>query len=1096
MEVFSPKDIKLSGIQLIEASAGTGKTYSIAILFLRMILEEISVDSILAVTFTNAATAELKSRIMDFLKISSSYLMNNNCENSQIKEIIDAYKEKLGNKKILELIITANKNFDESSVFTIHGFCRRLISENSFETGTLFNMELSADTDGMLTEAVEAFWRQEIQKIPKEIIEEISVKEWFSVEKLKDLIKGKLSSKRARIIPPPTGTELSWEKQIGVFSDDSEKSDTCNDLIILLERLFVFVKTYLVKERERSGKMGFDDLLLLLDDALDNPQSSFFLTTAMKERYKAVLIDEFQDTDTLQHKIFKTLFCNGNHIVFFIGDPKQAIYSFRNADVFAYLKARNEIEESSQFTMNTNYRSSKMAVNAVSKMFDVSNPFMIDGIGFPKVTSKKDNENDLVFKGKPSAGITVKFIRSEYASDNELSGNRNWKNRKIKTDYARVKAVEDMCREIIAILNERSEHRIMKDGVESRVKPSDIGVLVNSNDNADLVRRHFSKYSIPFVMASNFSIYKSEEAIDMEIVIEAFVDPSPGKIKAALLTFFFRESIENIQTLSFDESKMEYWLNFFATFQASWEKHRFLTAFSSFLESIDIYKKIAAGSGGERRLTNVRHLMELIHNHESENLTSAESTLQWLKDKMCEASPLEEEQLRLESDDNAVSIATVHKSKGLEYPIVFCPDLWRKSEFGKGFYVSCHDSENDPVLSFNTSDSELQKQYEKEMLSENLRLVYVALTRAKYHTFIYWGNIYGMGSTPLAKLFHGTTKDADFKKLDDFVLFNDLMKISMESFGSISADDRIESPKGNLALKKELLNPKSHRELKKEIKSDWMVTSFSSLTFHKEGEKELFSFSEVIDQEEIAKTDEDKENEPVPDILSFPAGATAGTALHTIFEKIDFKSCDHKELIAEVLDAYNMRYNDEKVEMTGWVEECVNAVLDAPVFNNKSLRDVEKEDVVSEMEFYFPVKNFSGNKLSSLFEGMISISDIPVSGFVHGFIDLIFKLDGKYYLVDWKSNRIGSSIDKYNKKSMTMEMKKHNYVLQYALYLAALDKLLEKRDPDYSYEHNFGGVFYFFLRGVSRKNEYMTGVYFDLPDKTKIDQLKKMMDTK
>jgi len=1091
---FSVREIELSGSSLIQASAGTGKTYSIALLFVRLVLSGIKADSILTVTFTNAATSELKGRVINFLKNALTYLNDEKSadENKELFEIINDYKKSEGSDTVRDRLASAGRDIDNIQIFTIHGFCKRIISENAFETGTLFNMDITANIDEIVQSAVESFWRREIQKIPKAVLEEISPNGWFSIEKIAGLVKGRRSISDLKILPDCESETPSWETAGDLFNENERTSTLCQDLVILFKRLLKEVNAGIEAETEKTGVVGFDDLLKVLESSLNDRRKKDVLIAAMKKKYKAVLIDEFQDTDVLQYQIFKTLFDNGHHALFFIGDPKQAIYSFRNADVFAYLKAGESVAEEKRFTMNLNFRSSKRAVNAVSRLFDQKNPFEIEGIEFPKVTSSAEGENALMFKNEPVCGLGVRFMRSDKAEPFELSGSRTWKNRKLKHEHAKNKAISDMCSSIIEMLESGSGYKIEEKNGPKNIKPSDIAVLVNSNNDAELVKQAFSKCGIPFVMASNASIFESEEAVDVETVLEAVSDFTPGRIKAALLTKFFGMSIAELETLSQNGVDLEKWYSFFSNLNAIWEKRGFLIAFSTFLESMKIYEKTASGSGGERRLTNVRHLVELIHRYENENGVSPESTLRWLKEKMIKKSAAEEEQLRLESDDNAVIITTIHKSKGITYSVVFCPDLWRKAEVRKDTsFLYYHDENGNTVINFDMTNEEGREKFITETLSENLRLVYVALTRAKYLTVVYWGNIYGTGSTPFAKLFHGMKNDADLKSMSDDSMMKGLLKLAEGSDGSIKVTDNISSVKRKLMLENGQIKQKGPEVLQRKIAAGWSTSSFSSITSHHAG---VESDSEYV-----------FENRDTPDpvlmsisnnILSFPAGVKAGVALHSVFEKIDFAEIDNRKVISEVLDSHNIRFNDDGIDMTDWVHECVNSVLDAVVFNGSPLRKVKKDDIVTEMEFFYRTSNFNSREVMRTIGDMVAIPENRFSGFIRGFMDLVFRLDGKYYLVDWKSNRLGDKIEDYDRNSMTLEMKKHNYVLQYSLYLAALDAYLEKKDKNYKYERDFGGVYYFFIRGVTPSNNYSTGIYKDVPEKKLLDGLKKILNGK
>jgi len=1062
MNVFSSRTVELKGKKIVEASAGTGKTYSIAVIVLRLILSGVEINKILAVTFTQAATAELKGRIMKFVRLALMHLKGIDVEDDdlcEIKEIVDAFEKK---GELLKRVAKAYSSLDELSVFTIHGFCRRILSENAFETGVLFNMELSIDGDAVLTDAVQSFWRKNVPDIPADVLGRIENEKWFNIDELKRLVKERLVFKDVRYEPDIKKDCVSWKEQKGLF--DQTEPDICADLMTLLDKMCAYCNKFIDEERERTGILSFDDLLILLERTLDDKARKKLLVSTMKERYCAVLIDEFQDTDPVQYNIFNTFFGNGDHILFYIGDPKQSIYSFRNADIFAYLNAISQMKDE-KYSMDVNYRSCSGLVRAVEAVFTKKGdrPFEIEGIDLPKVSAKKSEFNRLSLNGEPCSGIELRFMRSDSFKGYQLGGRSTFKNRKVKTEHAKERAVSDMVFTIIEMLKNNSEYLIEGKKVEA----SDIAVLVDTNNDADLVRRNLSAYGVPAVTSSNVSVYLSDEAGDVLVVAEAMNNPVPSRVKAALLSVFFRKDIGYISDLEHHASVMEGWVFFFSELQQIWADKGFLSAFNRFLNSNDVFETVALQKEGERSLTNIRHLMELIHRFEQEDLSSLQNTVDWLKEKINDAGQAEEEQLRLESDAQAVNIVTIHRSKGLDYPIVFCPAMWRKSEPSwNSYYLKYHDDKKERVLSFQKSDKDAKEQYRIENLSENLRLAYVAMTRAKYQCIIYWGNIYGLGSCALANLFHGVKGYSDFNKFTDDKMLLDLIDIETQSDGAVKVKEAINSPFYGLDLSVDNKEMVPARSFDKEIVSNWGITSFSALSSHAHGaleDSELFEEKERESQEKTDGAD--------PSILDFPAGAAAGTALHAVFEEIDFKSDNNAKIISEVLEKYNLRFSQDDEDMTPWVEKCINEVLDSPVFDGKTLRDVKPDEILSEMEFFFEVDDFQTQEINELFKGKISVLQNTANGFIHGFIDLIFKLDGKYYIVDWKSNKLGDKKEDYTDKAVEDEMKKHNYIFQYMLYTCALDKYLSVNSDGYSFGKDFGGVSYVFLRGPTFYND-------------------------
>jgi len=1070
MNVFSSRNVELKGTKIVEASAGTGKTYSIAVICLRLVLSGVEIKEILAVTFTQAATAELKGRIMKFIHLALIYLKGKDYKNDddfdEIKEIVDSFEDRA---LLLKRMKKAYSGLDELSVFTIHGFCKRILSENAFESGVLFNMQLATDNDEVLTDAVQSFWRKNVPDMPADVLERISGEKWFDVSELKHLVKERLVFKDVKYMPDVKKDVVSWKEQKGLFGVG--EADLCSDLMTLLDELSLYCTEYIDRERERTGILSFDDLLILLERTLEDKDRKKLLVNTMKERYLAVLIDEFQDTDPLQYRIFNTFFGNGDHILFYIGDPKQSIYSFRNADIFAYLNAISQMPEEDRYTMNVNYRSTSRVVDGVTALFKMKqgHPFEIEGIDMPHVSAKDESENKLTFKGKPCNGIDIRFMRADSFSGYELSKNASFKKKKIKVEPARSRAIDDMVFTIVEMLKDDSDYRIGND----KVKASNIAVLVDTNRDANTVRKSLSFYCVPVVTASNVSVYDSVEANDLLVISKAMANPIPGRVKAALLTMFFRENIQYIQSLENDLEKMESWIFFFCELEEVWNQQGFLSAFNKFFNSYSLSETLASQTDGERALTNVSQLTELLHKYEQENLSSPGSTLDWFCGKITEAGSAEEEQLRLESDADAVNIVTIHKSKGLDYPIVFCPAMWKKAESSRNaYYMKYHDEDKSRVLSFEKSSNYVKDMYRSETLSENLRLVYVALTRAKYNCTIYWGNIYGMGSSALANIFHGVIGYRDFAKCSDDNMLLDLINVEDSSKGSIKVRDELKTPNQRLFLRSDEKKYLTNRDVESEISATWSITSFSSLSYHAEG------FSEVVDPELFEENSrEPKDVEPLDDpgsIHSFPAGAAAGTALHAIFEEIDFKSSDNLEIIGSVLERHNLRYSDSEEDMTPWVQNCVNSVLDSPVFEGKNLRDVKPDEMLTEMEFFFEIDDLKTAKINKLFKGKISVPENTANGYIHGFIDLVFKLNGKYYIVDWKSNKLGERKEDYTDNRVIKEMKKHNYIFQYMIYASALDRYLSINSKSYKYEVDFGGASYVFLRGPA--------FYSDKPD--------------
>ncbi len=1071
MSGFSPHDVPLKGLNLIEASAGTGKTYSIAAIFLRLVLEGAPVETILTVTFTKSATAELKNRLLEFLRTAKKILEDNIKPEKEtpVFKIVSQYQN--DREESIRKLRRAITNFDRSSVFTIHGFCSKIVRENAFESGSRFNLELSKESSKAVEEAVIDFWRKYSGSMDEEFISRASMEKWFSLDELLRLVKGRTLCDKPLIRPTVDINKLSSERNREISGDpDALDREFCTDALILADRLFDETKKNIISKRERTGKMSFDDLLSILESALSrNDAFSRQLVTIMEKKYYAVLIDEFQDTDPVQYSIFTKLFGSLNNPVFYIGDPKQSIYGFRNADVFAYLKVSSG-ENIKKYSMEHNFRSSPKMTEAVNTLFSsVRNPFIIDEskIGYNPVKPLEDvPANELRKQGVCHHGIEIRYMSALDPSFSSLTtGNRKFPEKsRIKLSAVKGVFFDDLCSKIIELTDVSNGYEIKGEPV----RPGDITVLVLKHSEASEIKSCFEKRGIPAVLTSDQSVFKSCEMQDLLVIMEAAANQSPSRINAALLTMFFNMEPSEVIDLSNETSASEKYHELFASLYRNWEEHGFLRAFSEFINNSERYSLLA--KCGERTLTNIRHLIELIHNRESAAGRSVEPLLSWVRKKMTSDEKSEDEQLRLESDENAVSIMTVHKSKGLDFKIVFIPFFIKKVNMKKAWYFHYHDNGDNyrPVISFDINDKAAADSSRIETMSENIRLLYVAMTRAKYLTVINWGNINSTGESPLSKILFNICDDDEFKNTTDSGLLKKIKDLEEKSNGSVKVDTGL--LKSGKILKKEIGNTQlvPARTAKNSINTDWAVTSFSAIS--SSGRSEFIPKLTIQSEETVKK-----------DISLFPAGASAGTVLHSIFENIDFSGNNNSGVISSILDSSYMRYHSLGEDMLPWVEKCVYNVLNAPVFDGSSLKNVKKNSMVSELEFFLPSKKFAYREISDILGDTVNIEGGSISGFIHGFIDLVFRHNGKYYIVDWKSNKLGNDYSCYSDDEIKKEMVRHNYVLQYMLYLAAFDTYMSKTDKNYSYGSNFGGIRYIFLRGVTPENGYVTGIYKDLP---------------
>ncbi|MBO4698892.1 UvrD-helicase domain-containing protein [bacterium] len=1059
-ENFDVLEVKLKGTNLIEAAAGTGKTYSIAIMVLRWILStDNPIDSVIAVTFTNYATAELKERILNFLEDALAFFEAGKCKDETIQQVCREIQGN-GQEKAIKKLKAAINDFDTASIFTIHGFCQKLIREHAFELGTDFNMKLSEDADPE-NDAATAFFRHNIINC-KECDQTgtglLAVKDFrnrVSREKLKDFIsKAGIGIENTKIL----------------VDTDKLNPDTSAKLARIYEDFIKDAPFSVREKREKTNLMGFDDILLILYEVLrKGGKAAQTLKKIMEERYSFVLIDEFQDTDPLQYLIFKTLFCNGGHTVFFIGDPKQSIYAFRKADIFAYIEARKEVDHI--YKMTKNFRSASAAVEATNKVFnmDSENIFGRDKlIKYDEVDAeKKENEYCLLSGDRPFYGMIVRQIPDQ-AGD------------KIKEETVKKMMTEHIAQTIREMIKKDSVFKIRekKNNVpaERAVTPSDIAVLVATNDFALEICEKLKTAGIPAVVeadnAKQLAVFSSTEALAMQRLISAASTKGLAEFKTLLLTFFYNKTVDDIA--GENDLLTELHREFVSCF-SEWEEKGFYFSFSKLLKDETVLRSIAAE--GTRTVSIIRQLAELIQKHESSEGFSALRTRKWFNNKInSKSSGNEEENIRTENEKKeCVRIMTLHKSKGLEFNIVFFPFILKSQS--KEQWITRHSKsgsgggyEREIVL---TSKGGPETD---EALEENRR-IYVGITRAKYLTVCY------------------TQEKKDFLEQTSFFQRNEPEIINTRELKIEKTENLNGIEENKPSSAPELIPPE---EATREIKPEWMLTSFSGIISRGQNEESLENEDESLDPAENTENRAGSEDETktVPMAL-FPSGTEEGTVLHSIFEEADFSCTDNSQIIRAILKK-KMNFGSDGLEnAVSTVNECLNSVCSSPVFDGGgTLRDVQKSKT-AEMEFFLLIKNdVLEGKLSKIIEDNYRTAKLETDsvkkGFLHGYIDLVAEFNGKYYIIDWKSNNLGNSYSDYDKKNIEAEMKKHNYYLQYMLYLAAFDRYMQTVDKQYSYE-NFGGIRYVFLRGV-KAGSIETGIFSDRPEESELRKIQKLFE--
>lgn len=1208
-------DFPLNGVRLIEASAGTGKTYTIAALYVRLILGHGSNGSafqrpllppdILVVTFTDASTKELRDRIRARLSDAARYFRKLPVVTDPFLENLRAeYKEAEWSDHAHRLEIAANW-MDEAAVFTIHGWCNRMLKQHAFDSGSLFQQTLNNDDAELLLQVVRDYWRthfyalsptgchgvfgvvktpdalakkiknllKETEALPldqaldwsedlkqweawenqRRALEETARKAWFDAQKeikalfdkasdedwLKQNIysKDKLPSlldkmnqwaknqchlKSIEIIKFSKtsinkGIKKDFKKEsvhfelkpFNILDDYSEHLNLENDFTKrIIPHAIQWIRHQYSKEKQRLAQITYDDMLTHLDQALQGERGQQ-LANVIRSQYPVAMIDEFQDTDPVQYRIFSTLYPAEQTEglgCFMIGDPKQAIYSFRGADIFTYLQAHQATTDR-HYTLDTNYRSTQGLVKAINRVFLQADQ-RLDGLG--AFQFKNGDSNPLPFvdvqaqgrkkswlvKGEQPLPLTAWVLESDTAIS--------------FTEYQKQLA-EATASEIVGLLNSAQTEQTGFAGEDQfdALQPGDIAILVRTGTEAKIMRQALSKRGLPSVyLSERDSIYASPEAGDMLIWLKALADPrNETKVRAALSTATFAYPYVQLQHFITDEVSWEQHLERFMVYQQRWQLNGILPALRQLISDYDLHNQVNDQNERERSLTNLLHLAELLQ-QASTQLDGEQALIRHLAEAIADESEQASEDLilRLESDANLIKIITIHKSKGLEYPLVFLPFIATFKE-PRGDYFRFHDENKNLCIDFDKQAAS-QEAANQERLQEDLRLLYVALTRAQYACWL-----------GLAPVKFGSTNDCLLHKSAIGYLLDwrakdpsTALRAKLESMKGTCAQIAIASlPEANAEPYTRITETPSLDQVavaETKVADTWWIASYSALTMgaQKTPVSPLSYLEPESAQDAEYPEDEALETNHATDkpegVHQLPKGAGPGVLVHALLEtlaKAGFSQTAH--------DAAKKKETIQKLfSRPVWQAhlEVINSALDnwlsMPLFAQDDafcLASLETGQYQAELEFLIGVDENRGvdvQRLDTLvsqatFSGLARPAALPnqLTGLLKGFIDLVFVHNGRYYVADYKFNHLGNQLSDYAPDKLREAMLSKRYDLQMVLYLLALHRLLKARlGQHYDYDQHIGGGLYLFLRGAEHASR---GLVLERPDRVLIETL-------
>jgi exodeoxyribonuclease V beta subunit len=1088
MKKFNSEDIALQGSNLIEASAGTGKTYSIAILVLRLLLEErMPVQELLLVTFTEAAAAELKERTARFIRIALKEVevkMEASSTDKTIWRIVNKSIASSSVEDVKMILNTALLDIDLASIQTIHSFCQGTLTEFAFETNQMFGSKLLQNTAEVIYRFLNEYWRSKITVLdvaiqnlfPNDFRSVLynstslilsnhafsdrigSVSDFNKIKQIDQDIYDYYNGKNEEFVSRIESIQLKGlgtstrEKALEIISNATDFHQVSHETRFKIPEVFaVEVEFSRGRELEKSNlKKGIlngiiseasiviakqvkDFLvannLLTFDALIENlhlVKDEEKLKKVLRAKYKAIFIDEFQDTDKLQYEIFEAVFQeNPTSVLFYIGDPKQSIYAFRKADLNTYFTARNQVNNT--WTMNINFRSTDSYVISMNAFFEETtdfNTFHYDTkeITYHKVEASESKIGKIGICNNGSEIYTPLQIRTNYSNKSSIQ--------------------DDVTNLVLNLLDGKHtiDHRL--------IQPSDFGILVRSNADGRAIKKLLELKGVPAVVVDETSVFKSNEANDLNFILSAILLPNKSNIDKALLTQLL--GYKSAELKNIDPDKI---LVLFRNYYKIWHSSGVYPMLRQFLTDFGIETRWTANIEiGHRVLSNIFQITELLQKTSvSRNFTPAK-----LKAFLNSAIYSSNEQddafaQRIERDEDAVKIATIHKSKGLQYNIVLLPNLDFVAK-ERGYFSNLKDDSKSYLFTTNPistpSHSDLFIEQEEQ---ENRRLIYVALTRACFNCFVFINEYHKISSI---KNFTKKLIDQTFD-MDCLETINGKENIIPDGIYSAIVNSNALLPLAFPSSK-----PNDH---------NWNKMSYSFLAAkHKSHATEDSSSYEKGYDRFIFK--------------ELEKGMHVGNMLHNIFEFLDFTDSTEWEKVIEI--SLQQFTASKKEEYLPWMRDLIANVLNADIQIGEDcfqLNSIENSSKINELEFDFPIEeSFDIQTLQSFLmeddHRIIQTGYGEVKGMLTGFIDLFFEHKGKYYILDWKSNFLGDTLHHYNKSALMEGMNQSNYHLQYMIYSLAIKKYLESKfGTAFNFNKHFGGVIYLFLRGVRQGSD--TGIY-------------------
>lgn len=1243
---LDPLSFPLTGSRLIEASAGTGKTFTIALLYVRLVLgapepvtdnntetaiPPLTPKQILVVTFTELAAGELRDRIRARLVEAAEYFLQQEKQDDPLLVELRAQYPQQHWPSYAWRLQAASQSMDEASIATIHSWCNRMLLEHAFDTRGLFNREMVTDSSELLSQVVQDYWRQHYYQF--ELAQAAQLMRLFATpaalqHRLKpllnpnnqgisyqgqpiaadfelllsclqqlakieqqqqaaetaakahwaanwDSIKQQLMELRPHLNgtkhnsaseekflslldeihqwaqgngPEPTkltnfaSGNFSFKKGAKIQEEPAlEAFDLLNQLnsvreqqpsyhleALALAHAGAWVRHEFAQRLQQQAQMGFDDLLVQLERALDpehGKEQAEHLANNLRQLFPVAMIDEFQDTDPIQYSIFNRIYqikvnrpdCG----IFMIGDPKQSIYAFRGADIHTYLHAKQNTT-GRHYTLKKNFRSTKQVVAACNAFFQFAEQHTNgafryrseddDPVPFVEVDAH-GQQQQLVIEQQQVNPLTLWYFDSQ-EPDKPLA-------RKDYHHQAALTAASEIARWLSSAQQGTSGFAAVESKqVERPLQAADIAVLVRSGTEAKLISQALASHNIPSVYLSDReSIFSSQQAADCLRWLQACAEPNNEQlVRAALGSLSLAIPLSQLAAWQEDELEREQQMLVFGRMRDIWRQQGVMVMLQRLQEHYQLPQRLMQQHDGERILTNLLHLGEWLQTAASQ-LDGEQALIRHLAEQLDTND--QQHLLRLESDAQRIKILTIHKSKGLEFKLVVLPFIssWLQIPQTSTNYRNQHKLYTE--IANKNSFAQAWQQADEEELKEQLRLLYVALTRASYAIWL------GLG--PLA--YAATTKKIELDKsamgyiLNGDNAFKDAEEVwqQAEQLAQQPYISLIKAPAHNqIQVASTTSTQLGQARAVPQLGNlhNWWIASYSALSFAGQTPASQIQLEPATAREDQlidSALDEHitlsaSQAEDPNSLHQFPRGASWGTFLHGLLEwaaQTNYHSQQqHLEAFAAaVADDHGrdlvltrrcqLRHIEPQAQqLSAWLKEfCLQ-----PWPQGFALVDLAAGQLAVELEFLLELHQVNAQELDQLISSHTQGNNYGppatyklLNGMLKGFIDLVIEHQGRYYIVDWKSNYLGGDDASYSQAAMQQAIYRHRYDVQYMLYILALHRHLKVRLPDYDYQQHMGGAIYSFLRGW--KNPNSQGLFHDLPPKQVIEQLDQLFST-